>query len=142
MFVKDTVAEMPTYDGSESDPTSNRPEKISDFRLFEEFGSNDEIETIIKKHLNIVVLSLIKKKPMCGQDIIKEIFTQFNVFISQSSVYPILYSLKDKDVIEIHSPKGDLRTKIYVPTEKGEAIINAKINEFALALDYVLSTIK
>lgn len=107
-----------------------------------ELKYNEEVETIIKKHLDVVVLSLIKKKPMCGQDIIKEIFAQFDVFINQSSIYPILYSLKDSNVIEVHPLKGDLRTKIYVPTETGMDLIEEKLNDFALALNYMLSLIR
>ncbi|HII80494.1 MAG TPA: PadR family transcriptional regulator [Methanosarcina sp.] len=128
----------------------NRISKMNNFSYFQQsldknkkLGlNNEELETIIKKHLDVIVLSLLKKKPMCGQDIIKEIFAQFDVFINQSSIYPILYSLKDRHVIEIHPLKGDLRTKIYVPTEKGMDLIDEKLNDFAIALNYMLSLIR
>jgi DNA-binding PadR family transcriptional regulator len=102
---------------------------------------NDYIEDIVKKHLNVVVLSIIKNNSMSGQYIVKEIFYKYHVYISPSAIYSILYLLKRQGVLEIDTVKGDLRTKCYVPTEKGRQIINKRLNEFKAAFDHIIMCI-
>jgi DNA-binding PadR family transcriptional regulator len=75
---------------------------------------------------------------MCGQDIVKEIFIQYQVFINQSSVYTILHSLKEKNILESSTFKGDMRSKVYIPTEKGNEIINSMLNEFVSSIENLL----
>lgn len=64
-----------------------------------ENGSLDSIpfeamEKIVKANLEMIILSKISEKPMCGFDIIKAISQQYHVFLSQGTVYPMLYSLE------------------------------------------------
>lgn len=87
-------------------------------------------EEIVKSHLEIILLKLLSEKPMCGLDIIKEIFMRYNVLLSQGTVYSILYSLKKDNIIYAEFTKGNMRTKRYSATTEGKMIINRKINEF------------
>jgi DNA-binding PadR family transcriptional regulator len=110
----------------------------SDFELQQE----SNIEDLVKKHLGVIVLSILKTQPMCGQDIVKEIFRQYQVLISQSSVYHILYTLKEKNILEASNIKGDMRSKVYVPTNQGSEIIYSIVDEFVSSMEYLLITLK
>jgi len=99
---------------------------------------NVYIEDILKKHLNVAVLSTIRNNSMSGQDIAKELFFKHRVYISPSAIYSILYALKDQNLLEIDTVKGDLRTKYYVPTEIGKQIIDIRLREFKEALEYFI----
>jgi DNA-binding PadR family transcriptional regulator len=76
-------------------------------------NTNPHIENIVKSHLEIIVLSLLYERPMCGYDLIKEIFARYNVFLSQGTIYPLLYSMKEEGIVQAGFTKGDMRTKIY-----------------------------
>ncbi|MBU4077932.1 MAG: PadR family transcriptional regulator [Euryarchaeota archaeon] len=99
-------------------------------------------EDIVKNHLEIIVLSMLSDRPMSGYDLIKEIFARYNVFLSQGTVYPLLYSLKEEGILHAEFTKGDMRTKRYSPTQEGKRIIEKKINEFMVAEEYFLNSIK
>lgn len=99
-------------------------------------------ENIVKSNIEIVVLSMLSERPMSGYDIIKEIFSKYNVFLSQGTVYPLLYSLKDNGILQAEFRKGDMRTKIYRPTVEGAEIIENKIDGFIKTNERVLSLIK
>ncbi|MCO5383690.1 MAG: PadR family transcriptional regulator [Methanosarcina barkeri] len=107
-----------------------------------ELQKESDIESVVRKNLEMIVLSILKTHPMCGQDIVKEIFRQYQVFISQSSVYTILYSLKEKNILEASTIKGDLRSKVYIPTEKGNEIMNAMLDEFVFSIEHLLAVLK
>jgi DNA-binding PadR family transcriptional regulator len=104
----------------------------------ESYSQNTHVEDILKKHLSIVVLCTIRNNSMSGQDIAKEIFFKYHVYISPSAIYSILYSLKDQNLLEIDTVKGDLRTKYYVPTEIGKPAIDKQVKEFKEALEYFI----
>lgn len=99
---------------------------------------NCYVQELIKRHLDIAVLCVIRNNSMSGQDIAKEIFYKHQVYVSPSAIYSLLYSLKNQDILEIDTVKGDLRTKCYVPTEKGKQIITKQLQEFREALMYFL----
>ncbi|GEM_PF-2100134 len=104
--------------------------------------TNPHIESIVKSHLEIIVLSLLYERPMCGYDLIKEIFKKYNVLLSQGTIYPFLYSLKEEGILKIGFMKGDMRTKIYSSTQEGKKIIEEKIDSFIRAEEYILNSIK
>lgn len=100
------------------------------------------LEKCIKSNLEIIVLSMLMERPMCGYDLIKDIFEKYNVFLSQGTVYPLLYSLKDDGLIQAQFARGNTRTKIYSVTEFGDDIVKEKINYFIQAEEYVLDIIR
>ncbi len=110
----------------------------SDFEIQKE----SDIENLVKKHLEVIVLSILKTQPMCGQDIVKEIFKQYQVFINQSSVYQVLYTLKEKNILEASTTKGDMRSKVYIPTNQGSEMIYSMLDEFVSSMEYLLMTLK
>ncbi len=100
------------------------------------------IEVAVKNHLNIIILSMLSKGPMCGYDMIKEIFGKYNVLISQGTVYPLLYSLKEEGIVQAGFMKGNMRTKMYSVTPEGEQIIQKRMDEFVKTEVYILNSIK
>lgn len=103
---------------------------------------NQKLEDIIKNNLEIIILDILYNKPMSGFELIKEIFLKYNVLLSQGTVYPYLYSLKAKGILQIEFKNRDMRTKIYSPTVSGRQIIETKLNEFIEAEEYILNSIK
>jgi DNA-binding PadR family transcriptional regulator len=111
-------------------------------QVFLEIKPPELTENIVKNHLEIIVLSMLSSKPMSGYGIIKEIFERYNVFLSQGTVYPLLYSLKEEGIIQAMLAKGNMRTKIYSYTQEGKLIMEKRIDEFIKAEEYFLNSIK
>ncbi len=103
---------------------------------------NPRVEDIVKSHLEIIILKMISERPMCGYDLIKEIFAKYNVLLSQGTVYPFLYSLKEEGILYAEFMKGNMRTKRYSPTQEGKQMIKKKLDEFIRAEVSVLNSIR
>lgn len=99
-------------------------------------------EEIVKNHLEIIILSLLLEKSMCGYDLIKEIITKYNVMISQGTVYPLLYSLKGEGIIHVEPMKGSMKTKRYSITEDTRNNIEKKIEGYIKTEEYILNSIR
>jgi len=104
--------------------------------------TNQYISRIVKNNLDVVVLATLAKKPMCGYDLIKDIFSKYNVFLSQGTVYPLLYVLREKGVLQVEFAKSDMRTKVYYITTDGEEFVREELNEFVTAVEVVMSLIE
>ena len=83
-------------------------------------------ERLVKSHLDLIVLWLLKTKPRWGYEINIEIRERFKVYLSAGTLYPLLHSLEDKRYIEgvWESEKGRGR-RIYRITPEGELFLNA-----------------
>lgn len=103
--------------------------------------SGTNIEQYVKKSLNLIVLSFLYQNPMSGFDVIKSILKNFNVQLSQGTVYPILYSLEEKGFVETRLRK-DNKTKIYDHTEEGLRYIKVKMKEYLKAQEMITSLVK
>lgn len=101
--------------------------------------SRKNVEEVIKNSLDVITLSLLQQEPMCGFEIIRRIAQKYNVILSQGTVYPLLYSLKDNGILKIH--EGGRREKTYTLTEKGKKTIETKLNDFAKTHEYLLDLI-
>jgi len=99
------------------------------------------VERIIKTNLEIVILCILRNNPMCGYDIIKSIFEKYDIFLSQGTVYPLLYSLKDQGILQAEFDRGNMRSKIYSISMEGEEIVKDRLNVFTRAGEYVLGSI-
>jgi DNA-binding PadR family transcriptional regulator len=110
-----------------------------------EDGSLDEwkkfMPQIVKAGRDVIILSMIFQQPMSGYDLIKNIFTKTNVFLSQGTVYSILYSFEETNILQAQYGKGDMRSKIYRITPNGLKIAQDRIRNFVLALDNVIKLI-
>ena len=83
-------------------------------------------ERLVKSHLDLIVLWLLKTKPRWGYEINIEIRERFKVYLSAGTLYPLLHSLEDKRYLEgvWESEKGRGR-RIYRITSDGELFLNA-----------------
>ncbi|WP_456475140.1 helix-turn-helix transcriptional regulator [Candidatus Pyrohabitans sp.] len=102
--------------------------------------SSKMMEQNVKKSLKIIILSLLKQQPMCGFDIIKSLVHNFNVLLSQGTVYPILYSLEKEGYLRTVI-KSDNKTKLYVPTDLAYEYIERQIREYIQAQEKILTLI-
>lgn len=91
--------------------------------------SERNMDEWIKKSLDVLVLSLLQQRPMCGIDIIKTISRSFGVEVSQGMVYPLLYTLKENGYVE-KVIEADNKTRVYVPTRRGRRFMNKKLKGY------------
>lgn len=100
---------------------------------------NDEnckkiIERIVRSNRDVFIMHSLLDKPMCGYDLIKDIFSRCDVFLSQGTVYPILYSLEEEGFLQAEYSKGDMRSKMYSLTPRGKEIAQNDIENFNKAI--------
>lgn len=69
--------------------------------------------------VDILILNWVKKQPLCGQNIMKKVLEEFNVYIGPGTLYPILYNLQNKGFVE---SKLYNKKKIYFLTKKGKQV--------------------
>jgi len=96
---------------------------------------------IVKSSKELLVLSMISEHPMSGYDLIKKIMIETNVFLGQGTVYSILYSFEEAEILQASYEKGDMRTKIYDLTPKGREIAQDKIDNFVQAYNHFITLI-
>lgn len=89
-------------------------------------------ERLVKSHLDLMVLWLLKAKPRWGYEINAEIRDRFKVYLSAGTLYPLLHSLEEKRYLEgvWESEKGRGR-RIYKITTEGISYLSAgeKVSE-------------
>jgi len=74
----------------------------------------------IREFLDMIVLSILKKRPMCGSDIIVFIRKNFKISFNAGRVYSLLHSLEKKRLVK---RKSVGKKKIYTITKKGRAAV-------------------
>lgn len=103
--------------------------------------SRKALEKFIKKHLEVITLSLLLRSPMCGYDLIRTIYQRYHTFLSQGTVYPLLYDLERRELLGIVK-SGSPRSKVYALTDHGKEEANDRINDFVSAQKYLLESIR
>lgn len=115
----------------------NSIQSFSDLCEFREDSCKKFIDRIVKTNREVFIMSSLIEKQMCGYDLIKEIFSKCDVFLSQGTVYPVLYTLEGEGLLHAEYSKGDMRSKKYNLTLKGRKIAEKEIEDFSKALDQV-----
>lgn len=103
--------------------------------------SQKSVEQFVKNSLDTIVLAMIHKQPMSGLHIIKTIGRKFNISLSHGTVYPLLHSMTDETVVKIELG-DDMKSKIYSLTEKGEKLINARLDELAKTQSHIMGLLE
>jgi DNA-binding PadR family transcriptional regulator len=93
------------------------------------------VDRIVKANGEIFVLHVLANKPMCGYDVIKEIFLSCSVLLSQGNVYPILHPLEEKGILRAEFTKGNMRSKLYFIVPEQRETIQKKVDLFVKAMD-------
>ena len=101
----------------------------------------DTLERFVKRHLETLVLSMLKENQMCGYDVIRTIYQRYHTFLSQGTVYPLLYSLESQGLLSVVKSDSP-RSKVYALTEEGKRVADGKINDFISAQKYLLESIR
>ena len=101
----------------------------------------DALEKFVKRHLETLVLSMLRENQMCGYDVIRTIYQRYHTFLSQGTVYPLLYSLESKGLLSVVKSDSP-RSKVYALTEEGKRVAEGKINDFISAQKYLLESIR
>ena len=114
----------------------------SDMKKFDDDDENRYIDRIIKTNLEVFIASFLYDKQMNGYDLIKEIFLKYNVFLSQGTVYPALYSMAEEGILQAEYSKSNMRSKKYSLTPIGKEITQKNIEEFVNAMDHAASLIQ
>ena len=112
--------------------------KLENISELEDEEYNRFVDRIVKANREIFVLQALADEPMCGYDVIKEIFLRTHVFLSQGIVYPILYSLEEEGIIRAEYTKGNMRSKLYFITAEGRETVQKRIDIFVKAMKAVL----
>jgi len=98
------------------------------------------LERFVKKHLEVITLSRLLRNPMCGYDLIRTIYREYHTFLSQGTVYPLLYDLEKCGLLSMVK-SGSPRSKVYALTEEGKRVAEDKINDFISAQKYLFDSI-
>jgi DNA-binding PadR family transcriptional regulator len=106
---------------------------LEDISEYEEY--NKFVDTIVKANGEIFVLHVLSNKPMCGYNVIKEIFLKLNVLLSQGNVYPILHSLEEEGILRVEFTKGNMRSKLYFIVPEQRETIQKNVDLFVKAMD-------
>ncbi len=122
--------------------TVKRLVDMPDLSESEEDSCKKFVDRIVKTNREIFILYSLFDRQMCGYDLIKEIFLKCNVFLSQGTVYPILYTLEEEGVLHAEYSKGDMRSKKYSLTPKGREIAQKDIKEFIKAMEQLSALIQ
>jgi DNA-binding PadR family transcriptional regulator len=93
------------------------------------FSSNEIVkdteDELVKKHLNIIVLKILKDRPLNGYSIICLMHKRYGVLLGAGMVYNLLNSMEKKRLIK---RSGDQKVKYYLLTKGGEQMISVIIN--------------
>ena len=117
-------------------------ENVADLLELSEDNCKKFVDRIIKTNREVFMMSSLLDKQMCGYDLIKEIFSRCDVFLSQGTVYPVLYTLEGEGMLLAEYSKGDMRSKIYILTLSGRKVAEKDVEDFAKALEQVSLLLK
>ena len=73
----------------------------------------------IRNFLDILILLILHERSMSGYDIITLILERYGIFLSAGSVYSMLHVMEREKLIRGY---WDGRRRVYILTEKGEAL--------------------
>ena len=83
-------------------------------------GSEGYRERFVRSFLDWVILSILRRKPAYGYEMITTINEEFHLFVSPGSLYPILYNLERTGLVTAAWDNPDRRSKkIYELTLEG-----------------------
>ena len=83
-------------------------------------------ERLVKNHLDLIILRLLKSKPRWGYEINLEIRDRFKVYLSAGTLYPLLHAMEEKGYLQaVWEAEGGRGRKVYQITARGEEFLTA-----------------
>jgi DNA-binding PadR family transcriptional regulator len=110
--------------------------KDSSTMITESFSTsigNGFLEKFVKNELETLILAMVSKEPMCGIDIKKGIYENFNVLLSSGTLYPLLHKLEKEGFL--HAKLGFEKARIYTAADS-ERISNT-LNDHIQAKNFL-----
>lgn len=96
------------------------------------------IQTLVKKNLDIIILSMLKDNPIHGYKIIADLHNTFGVLLSPGTLYPLLYRLVSEELIEVEVER---RRKLYTLTSNGERRTREFVESYKKLVDRIVNFI-
>ena len=96
------------------------------------------IQSLVKKNLDIIILSMLKDNPVHGYKIIADLHNTFGVLLSPGTLYPLLYRLVSEELIEV---KVESRRKLYSLTGLGERRTREFVESYKRLVDRIVDFI-
>ena len=84
---------------------------------------------IIKSILDLVVLHLLTKEELCGNEIISKLKSKFNIYISPSMLYGTLNRLKEMNLVRLKE-NGETIKKKFSITDEGMNYKREKLRHY------------
>jgi len=85
--------------------------------------------------LSFLILFLLSKKPMCGQELARALEERKGVHPSPGTIYPALKHLKDEGMIH---EQGEGKIITYTLTREGKAVLETAKGKFIRAFKDVV----
>ena len=83
-------------------------------------------ERLVKNHLDLIILRLLKSKPRWGYEVNLEIRDRFKFYLSAGTLYPLLHSMEEKGYLQaVWEAEGGRGRKVYRITPRGEEFLTA-----------------
>lgn len=83
---------------------------------FPDYYDKQYVHNLVKTFLDIIVLAMLNGKKTHGYKIIAELHRNFGVLLSPGTLYPLLYTLKNDNLVKVEKIK---RRKLYSITPQG-----------------------
>ena len=119
----------------------NKIRLLSDKSLEKELNalSPEMADSLVKKELRNILLSLLLSKSMCGTDLVKVLYQKFNVFISPGTLYPALHELEKEGLLQY---EYKLKNKMYSikVKEQAEILLKNHVDASSLLSEMLLRT--
>lgn len=115
-----------TFFHSEYQLTSRDLTLISGDSIKKPAISLNSLQKIVKDNLEVIILALLNRGAICGSDLIGIVHTEFNVLLSPGTIYPLLHSLYEKELVTWIK---DGKEKKYVYKEDTESKIKRLMKE-------------
>ncbi len=96
------------------------------------------IQSLVKKNLDIISLSMLKDNPIHGYKIIADLHSTFGVLLSPGTLYPLLYRLVSEGLIDM---EVESRRKLYSLTVVGERKTREFVDSYKRLVDRIVDFI-
>jgi DNA-binding PadR family transcriptional regulator len=84
------------------------------------------VQMAVKDSLELIVLAMALRQPICGTDIIKTIHSEFGVLLSPGTIYPLLHELEDRGLLKCEL---GVKKKTYRPVEASKDKIQGMLED-------------
>jgi len=99
---------------------------------------SSSLKKIAKDNLEAIILALINRNAMCGTDLIKAVYVEFEILLSPGTIYPILHSLYEKDLVTwVKEGKEKKYRYVQNSENKVKKIIKDYVNAQSLLATYL-----